>query len=40
MTSLFERLLAEGRTVAVYRIEEDWIDVGRRDDLARANGEP
>jgi dTDP-glucose pyrophosphorylase len=38
ITKLFERLLAEGQTVSVYRIEEDWIDVGRRDDLARANG--
>ena len=38
MTSLFERLLADGRPVSVYRIEEDWIDVGRREDLARANG--
>lgn len=38
MTNLFERLLTEGRKVAVYPIEEDWIDVGRRDDLSRANG--
>jgi len=38
MTDLFERLLAEQRPVAVYRIEEDWIDVGRSEDLSRANG--
>jgi len=38
MTALFERLLAEKRPVSVYRIEEDWIDVGRREDLSRANG--
>jgi NDP-sugar pyrophosphorylase family protein len=38
MTSLFDRLLAAGRPVAVYPIEEDWIDVGRREDLSRANG--
>jgi len=36
---LFDRLLAQGRPVGVYRIEEDWIDVGRREDLSRANGE-
>lgn len=38
MTDLFSRLLAQGNTVAVYPIEEDWIDVGRREDLSRANG--
>jgi dTDP-glucose pyrophosphorylase len=38
ITSLFERLLMEEQKVAVYRIEEDWIDVGRREDLSRANG--
>jgi dTDP-glucose pyrophosphorylase len=38
MTNLFEGLLAQGRPVSVYRIEEDWIDVGRREDLSRANG--
>ena len=39
MTTLFERLLADGSAVGVYRIEEDWVDVGRRADLSRANGE-
>jgi len=39
ITTLFERLAADGRPVGVYRIEEDWIDVGRREDLARARGE-
>jgi NDP-sugar pyrophosphorylase family protein len=38
MTGLLDRLLADGRTVAVYQVEEDWIDVGRREDLSRANG--
>jgi NDP-sugar pyrophosphorylase family protein len=38
MTELFEALVREGRRVSVYRIEEDWIDVGRREDLSRANG--
>jgi len=39
ITQLFEQLLAQGKSVGVYRIEEDWIDVGRREDLSRANGE-
>lgn len=38
MTDLFDRLLADRRRVSVYHIEEDWIDVGRREDLSRANG--
>jgi dTDP-glucose pyrophosphorylase len=37
ITALFERLLAQKRRVAVYSIEEDWIDVGRREELRRAN---
>ena len=37
ITALFEKLLARGRHVAVYSIEEDWIDVGRREELKRAN---
>ena len=36
ITDLFSSLLAAGRPVAVYPVEEDWIDVGRRDELARA----
>ncbi len=39
ITSLFEKLLAAKRKVAVYSIEEDWIDVGRREELDRARGE-
>lgn len=38
MTDLFDGLLKQNRRVSVYRIEEDWIDVGRREDLSRANG--
>jgi dTDP-glucose pyrophosphorylase len=38
MTELFDGLLKAGKRVSVYRIEEDWIDVGRREDLSRANG--
>ena len=37
ITVLFEKLLALKRRVAVYSIEEDWIDVGRREELKRAN---
>jgi dTDP-glucose pyrophosphorylase len=39
MTDLFDCLLAKGQPVGVYRLEEDWIDIGRRDDLLRANGD-
>jgi NDP-sugar pyrophosphorylase family protein len=39
ITALFEKLLAAKRRVAVYSIEEDWIDVGRREELDRARGE-
>ena len=39
ITALFEMLLARGQRVAVYPIEEDWIDVGRREELSRARGE-
>ena len=37
ITTLFGKLLAQKRRVAVYPIEEDWIDVGRREELRRAN---
>jgi dTDP-glucose pyrophosphorylase/CBS domain-containing protein len=39
ITALFEKLLAARKRVAVYLIEEDWIDVGRREELARARGD-
>jgi dTDP-glucose pyrophosphorylase len=38
MTQLFDELLRQERRVSVYPLEEDWIDVGRREDLSRANG--
>ncbi len=38
ITSLFETLLARKQRVAVYPIEEDWIDVGRHEELERARG--
>ncbi|MEO8441101.1 MAG: nucleotidyltransferase family protein [Betaproteobacteria bacterium] len=36
ITDLFAKLLARQQPVAVYQVEEDWIDVGRRDELTRA----
>lgn len=39
ITTLFEALAARRQRVAVYPIEEDWIDVGRRDELDRARGQ-
>ncbi len=39
ITSLFDVLLARKQRVAVYAIEEDWIDVGQREELHRARGE-
>ncbi len=38
ITDLYARLLEQKKTVATYFSEEDWIDVGRPDDLKRANG--
>ncbi|MSO54338.1 MAG: CBS domain-containing protein [Rhodospirillales bacterium] len=38
MTALFDRVLATGRATSVFPIREYWIDVGRQDDLVRANG--
>jgi len=38
ITELFERLLAEQRPIGVHHIEEDWIDVGRHEELHRARG--
>jgi NDP-sugar pyrophosphorylase family protein len=39
MTSLFENLLQERREVAAFPIREYWLDIGRTEDLERANGE-
>ncbi len=38
MTALFDLLLDRNKPVGVYYIEEEWIDVGRHDDLLKANG--
>jgi NDP-sugar pyrophosphorylase family protein len=39
MTDLFASLLQQNKIVGTHFSEEDWIDVGRPDDLKRANGE-
>jgi NDP-sugar pyrophosphorylase family protein len=39
ITDLFGRLLSEGRPVGAHVIEDDWIDVGRHEELKRARGE-
>jgi dTDP-glucose pyrophosphorylase len=36
MPALIERLLADGRPVGAFEIEDDWIDVGQREQLAQA----
>jgi NDP-sugar pyrophosphorylase family protein len=38
ITDLFAKMLDQHKTVATYFSDEDWIDVGRPDDLKRANG--
>ncbi len=39
ITNLFGALRANGRRVAVYSLDDDWIDVGVPTELRRANGE-
>jgi dTDP-glucose pyrophosphorylase len=39
ITDLFRACLANGRPVGAYFIEEDWMDVGKPDDLRKANGQ-
>jgi dTDP-glucose pyrophosphorylase len=36
--TLFDLLLEKGQQIGVHYIEEDWIDVGRHDDLKKACG--
>ncbi len=38
MTDLFVKLLEMNKSIITYFSDEDWIDVGRPDDLKRANG--
>lgn len=39
MTALFDLAIGDGKDVVVFPIREYWLDVGYKDDLARANGE-
>lgn len=39
MPTLFEQLQSEGRRTVAYPMHEPWLDVGRPDDLNRANAE-
>ena len=39
MPSLFEKLMAKGKTAAAYPIREYWLDIGRPQDLERAKQE-
>lgn len=39
MPALFEQLQAEGKRTVAYPMHEPWLDVGRPDDLNRANAE-
>jgi dTDP-glucose pyrophosphorylase len=39
MPTLFERLQAEAKRTVAYPMHEPWLDVGRPDDLTRANKE-
>lgn len=39
ITSLFENLLKKKKKTGIYVIEDDWVDVGRREDLRKASGE-
>ena len=37
MTTLFERLREKARRIVAYPMHEPWLDIGRPDDLSRAN---
>jgi NDP-sugar pyrophosphorylase family protein len=39
MTSVLERLIKAGRNVCVFRLQKSWVDIGRLDDLQRAEDE-
>jgi dTDP-glucose pyrophosphorylase len=38
ITNLFEEMLLRGEAVGAYEIEDEWIDVGQREQLERARG--
>jgi len=37
MPTLFQRMITAGRQVAAYPVREYWLDIGRMDDLQRAD---
>jgi len=39
MPELFKAAIAHGRDTAAFPVREYWLEVGRMDDLERANGE-
>jgi dTDP-glucose pyrophosphorylase len=39
MPDIIERLLLDGGTVGAFEVEDDWTDIGQRDQLIRARGE-
>jgi hypothetical protein len=39
MPEIVAAALAAGRRVGAFEIEDDWIDVGQRDQLDRARGD-
>lgn len=39
VTNLFETLIGGSRPVGAFEIEEDWIDVGQKEQLAKARGQ-
>ena len=39
MPMLFERLKAEGNRTIAFPMYEQWLDIGRLDDLEKANSE-
>ncbi len=39
LTKLFEKLLAKKRNIGVYQMKESWIDIGRFDELKKAQQE-
>ena len=39
MTDVFRQLMATNAETAVFPIREYWLDIGRYDDLERANRE-
>ncbi|MBI4905052.1 MAG: NTP transferase domain-containing protein [Acidobacteria bacterium] len=38
LTSAVEQLIAHGRTLRLYGVQEGWLDVGRPEDLQKAEG--